>query len=218
MMRRNPFTPSFDKLPRTIPIFPLPGAVVMPATQLPLNIFESRYLNMVLDALAESRMIGMVQPDPSLGGGAVYATGTAGRITSFSETDDGRFLVVLTGVCRFHIAEEIPTTRGYRRVVADWSRFAVDYGSEPQTEVERTRLIELLRAYAESQKMEIGWDGLKAAESHLLINVLISNLPFEVPDKQSLIEAITLTERAHLLVGLLEMAINHSAALTQLRH
>jgi uncharacterized protein len=120
-MKTNPWMLPFDKLPASIPIFPLPNAIVMPGCQLPLNIFEPRYLRMVLDAMAGERMIGMVQPDPASSKGkvSVYRTGTAGRITFFNEIDDGRLMIVLTGVCRFDIQEEVPTVRGYRRAAAD---------------------------------------------------------------------------------------------------
>jgi Lon protease-like protein len=219
-MSRNPFAPSFDRLPRSLPIFPLAGAVVMPSTQLPLNIFEPRYLNMVTDALGEGRMIGMVQPDTgaSTAEEGVHGTGTAGRITSFTETDDGRFLIVLTGVCRFDVVEEIPTTRGYRRAVTEWSRFAVDYQDDAGTDVDRGRLVELLRAYARAHEVEVAWDSLNEAESGLLVNALISNLPLDAADKQSLIETVGLDARAQLLVGLMEMAVSQSTVPTPRRH
>ena len=132
-MARNPFTLPFERLPASIPVFPFTGAVVMPGVQLPLNIFEARYLNMVEDALAQHRIFAMVQSDPGSGrdGEAVFQTGCAGRISSFSETDDGRFLIILLGVCRFDIREELPTVRGYRRVIADWQRFAVENPNKP---------------------------------------------------------------------------------------
>ncbi|CAG0947976.1 partial Lon protease 2, partial [Anaerolineae bacterium] len=129
-MSAHPFSLPFDQLPASLPIFPLPHAVAMPGCQLPLNIFEPRYLKMVFDALGDQRLIGMVQPELSAADAktlALYKTGTAGRITFFNETSDGRLLVVLTGVCRFDIVEEIPTTRGYRRALVDWSRFRCDH-------------------------------------------------------------------------------------------
>src|SRR5215831_831746 len=122
-------------LPTIIPIFPLTGVLLLPRGRLPLNIFEPRYLAMTRDALAGERLIGMVQPsDPTASGSnpPVYPTGCAGRITSFSETDDGRFLITLTGACRFRIREELPLLEGYRRVVPEWNGFARDLGNEDE--------------------------------------------------------------------------------------
>jgi hypothetical protein len=207
-MTSSPFTLPFDKLPVSLPIFPLPGVIVMPGAPLPLNIFEPRYLNMVTDALAEDRMIGMVQPDPRAAdphGETVCRTGTAGRITAFNETRDGRFLIRLTGVCRFDIQEEVPTLRGYRRVVADWSRFAVDYESTGRVP-ERRDLLDRLKRYAGSRQLEIEWGTLRVLDDRELVNVLVTMLPLDDADKQALVEAVTLAERARLLSGLLEIA------------
>jgi Lon protease-like protein len=207
-MASSPFTLPFDRLPVSLPIFPLPGAIVMPGAPLPLNIFEPRYLNMVTDALAEDRMIGMVQPDPRASdprGETLCRTGTAGRITAFSETRDGRFLIRLTGVCRFDLQEEVPTLRGYRRVVADWSRFAADYEAAGRVP-ERRDLLDRLKRYAEARQLEIEWDTLRVLDDLELVNVLVTMLPLEIPDKQALVEAITLSDRARLLSGLLEIA------------
>jgi len=139
--------------------------VVMPGTQLPLNIFEPRYLNMTLDALAAERMIGMVQPNPTeQSRESVFSTGTAGRITQFMETNDGRLLVVLTGVCRFDIQEELATTRGYRRVVTDWSRFQADYEEQAASEIEHHAVIALLKPYFARKALETDWAQLENLE------------------------------------------------------
>src|SRR4051812_49374614 len=143
-------SPRKAQLPTEFPIFPLPGAVLLPGGKLPLNIFEPRYLSMVEDALGEGRMLAMVQPDPARGptptGPAVYRVGCLGRISSFSETDDGRFLITLTGVTRYQIVVELEMRRGYRRVRADLSAFAADL--EPETDgIERRALLDALRAY-----------------------------------------------------------------------
>ncbi len=200
------FVTPFDKLPDTLPIFPLPHAVVMPGCQLPLNIFEPRYLNMVFDALGESRMIGMVQPELSASDEdtlALYKTGTAGRITFFNETNDGRLMVVLTGVCRFDISEEIPTDRGYRRVQADWSRFRCDYETDGVTEAERGRFLEQLRDYCAFKRLDIDWPALENVAMADLVNRLTCVLPLEVAERQLLIEAVTLPERLANLSTLL---------------
>ncbi|NJN46224.1 MAG: hypothetical protein HC808_06820 [Candidatus Competibacteraceae bacterium] len=124
-MSKQVFAPEFDQLPTTLPIFPLTGAIVLPFVQLPLNIFEKRYLTMIFDALSERRMIGMIQPK-STDGDDIYPIGCAGRISSFQETDDGRLLISLTGLCRFEVQEEIPTIRGYRRIIPNWHQYAED--------------------------------------------------------------------------------------------
>jgi len=137
-------------LPAILPIFPLTGVLLLPRGRLPLNIFEPRYLAMTRDALAGERLIGMVQPtDPGASGSnpPVYPTGCAGRITSFSETEDGRFLITLTGTCRFRIRQELPLLEGYRRVVPEWTDFARDLENEDEPGFDRERLIRGLRAY-----------------------------------------------------------------------
>ena len=127
-MSHSHFSIPFERLPRALPIFPLPGTIVLPRADLPLNVFEPRYLNLVADALAGSRLVGMIQPDPDGGGERhLCRTGCAGRITQYRETADGRIEMILSGVCRFELGEELPTVRGYRLVVPDWDRFASDY-------------------------------------------------------------------------------------------
>ena len=208
-MTRHSFTPAYKKLPPTIPVFPLAGAVVMPDAQLPLNIFEPRYLNMVEDALGQGRMFAMVQPKPSGQGDneAMSRTGCAGRITSFSETDDGRFLIVLTGVCRFDIEEELSTLRGYRRVIADWQRFRTDYEPGHLEAGEREHLTQLLRIHARTESLQVAWDDLAELDDARFVNLLACRLPFSPEDKQSLIESVILAERATLLKALLEMSL-----------
>ena len=141
-MSANPFHPPFERLPATLPLFPLSGAVVMPGCQLPLNIFEPRYLNMVFDAMGSERLIGMMQVEPAgpvPQGSKLYAVGTAGRIVSLSETQDGRLLIVLSGVCRYRLSGEIPTTRGYRRATVDWEPYRIDYDADQTMNFPRER-------------------------------------------------------------------------------
>ena len=208
-MASNPFTLPFDRLPASLPIFPLPNAVVMPGCQLPLNIFEARYLNMVFDALAAERLIGMVQPDPSgEGESAVYGTGTAGRIISFSETQDGRLLIVLMGVCRFDIREEIPTHRGYRRVAVDWTRFRQDYElSSASPDRDRIKLLELLKEYFQRKSIETNWAAIEQMPTPLLVNILSGQLPFAPPERQALVETVGMDERLAKLIHLLEFDV-----------
>jgi uncharacterized protein len=220
-MHRSPFTPSFSDLPEEIPVFPLPGVAVMPGTQLPLNVFEPRYLRMVLDVLGSHRMIGMVQPEAETKDGqapSLYRTGTAGRITSFSETRDGRLMLVLTGVCRFDIRAELPTTLPYRRVRADWGRFAADYTHSRDAIPDRSALFRSLRTYCDRECVDIAWKEAEALGDQALVDLLTAHLPLAVPDKQALIECIGLDERIHLLQGLLEMSNCQAGAATRIRH
>jgi Lon protease-like protein len=211
----------FDKLPASLPIFPLPHAVVMPGCQLPLNIFEPCYLNMVFDALGEQRMIGMIQPELSASDEmalALYKTGTAGRITFFNETGDNRLMVVLTGVCRFNIIEEIPSAHGYRRVLADWSRYRCDTEADSVTEMERGFFLKQLRDYCEYKHLEIEWSVLEHVSMVDLINRLTCVLPLEVAERQLLIEAVTLPERMEILSMLLRCETLETTADASRRH
>ncbi len=214
------FETTWDALPLTLPVFPLPGALLLPGTQLPLNIFEPRYLNMVTDALGAGRLIGMIQPETdaaSADAPALCRVGCAGRITSFSETDDGRMVIVLLGVCRFAVEEEIATTRGYRRVVADWSDFSADFTVGVE-DFQRAPFMRLLRAYFRVKKLSADWQALEQLDSWRLINVLATSLPFERVDRQGLLEASTATERGRLLAALLEMALAQRRNVTEIRH
>ncbi|MEI7869207.1 MAG: LON peptidase substrate-binding domain-containing protein [Candidatus Methylumidiphilus sp.] len=215
------FTLPFDKLPVSLLLFPMPHAVVMPGCQLPLNIFEPRYLNMVFDALAEQRLIGMVQPEISASDEktlALYKTGTAGRITFFNETNDNRLMVVLTGVCRFDIKEEIPTTRGYRRVLVDWSRFRGDTEEDSVSDMERGHFLRQMRSYCEYKRLDIEWPVLEHVSMVDLINRLTCVLPLEVAERQMLIEAVTLPERLEILSMLLRCETLETTADASRRH
>ncbi len=205
-MQHNPFTPKFENLPRTIPIFPLAGAVVLPHAQLPLNIFEPRYLNMVNDVLGQHRMIGMVQPETQEAADVepeIHRTGSAGRITSFRETSDGRFFIVLTGVCRFDVIECLRTTRGYNTAVADWQRFAIDYRRDPAEHLDKDQLLDLLRLYARHHRFDVDWKPLSALDVETLVNALITNLPLGCDSKQALVESIGIGERRDLLMAIM---------------
>src|SRR5947199_232691 len=162
-------------LPEIIPIFPLTGVLLLPRGRLPLNIFEPRYLAMTEDSLGGARLIGMIQPtDPAVGGMSppVYPTGCAGRITAFAETDDGRYLITLSGVSRFRIREELPLLRGYRRVVPDWDRFAQDREPPGDLAFDRERLIRGLRGFFAQQQLQVDWDAIeKAPGEHLVTSI-----------------------------------------------
>ena len=206
---------SRPQLPGEFPIFPLPGAVLLPGGKLPLNIFETRYLAMVEDALGSFRVIGMIQPDPVRPapptGPALYRVGCLGRITSFSETDDGRFLITLTGLTRFAVSVELEMRRGYRRVRADLARFARDL--EPDEDrVERAVLLRALRAYFAARGFEANWDAINEMPDPMLVATLAMACPFEPPEKQALLEAPSTVERAQALLALLEMGAHGTDA------
>lgn len=194
-------------LPETIAVFPLAGALLFPRWSLPLNIFEPRYLNMVDDAMAGSRLIGMVQ---TIGGDRacpdIAQIGCVGRLTSYSETEDGRYLISLTGICRFRVAEELNVSTPYRQIRADWDSFAKDFGN-PNTEdmPDRTKLTSALRTYSERNTMEVDWDAVRNAPLETLINALCAGCPFNTMEKQALLEAETVVDRGETLIKLLEM-------------
>jgi len=220
-MSPHPFSVPFDKLPATLPLFPLPNAAAMPACQLPLNIFEPRYLNMIFDALGDQRLIGMIQPELSASDDnapALYKTGTAGRVTFFNETSDGRLMVVLTGVCRFDIVEEIPTARGYRRAQVDWSRFRCDLEEGIVSDTERGDFLQQLRDYCTFKRLDIEWPTLENVSMDDLVNRLTCVLPLEVAERQLLIEAITLPERLATLATLLRCETLDTSADASRRH
>ena len=199
-------------LPTEFSVFPLEGALLLPRGRLPLNIFEPRYLRMVDDALGSGRVIGMVQPDPVRGatptGPALYRTGCLGRITSFSETEDGRYLVTLTGLTRFWTGVELEVARGYRRVRADFARFAGDVvpmDEDDASEIDRKRLLTGLRSYFTAQGFDAKWDSINEMDDDALVTTLAMVCPFEASEKQALLEAPGLRDRADALTALLEM-------------
>jgi Lon protease-like protein len=206
--------PDLAVLPDTLPIFPLTGVLLLPRGRLPLNIFEPRYLAMTRDALGGERLIGMVQPSEpqrdNRGGGAinppVYPIGCAGRITAFSETDDGRYLLTLTGVSRFRIRDELPLLSGYRRIVAEWQPFARDVDTPTGAEFDRDRFIRGLKGFFTQRQISADWEAIEKAAGEHLINSIAMLCPFAPSEKQALLEAADLDERARLLIALVEMA------------
>lgn len=202
-------TPHFsaDSLPATVPVFPLAGALMLPRAELPLNIFEPRYLAMVRDAMAGERLIGMVQPKDAREPPALYATGGLGRITQFSETGDGRFLIALVGLTRFRIVEELTVDTPYRQVRADYTSFAGDWrDAEPLPAAVRADLETSLRGYLDAQGLSADWDAVASADDESLVNTLTSVCPFDVAEKQALLEAPRLRDRAGVLAALMAFA------------
>ena len=202
-----------DTLPDILPIFPLTGVLLLPRGRLPLNIFEPRYLAMFRDAMGGEQLIGMVQPSgPPIRemNPAVYPTGCAGRITSLSETEDGRFLVALTGVSRFRIREELPLLSGYRRVIPEWEDFADDRAAD-EAGFDRTRLTQGLRAFFAQRQVQADWSAIEQAPGEHLVTSIAMMCPFAPSEKQALLEAKTLGERARLLTALIEMTLTAPA-------
>jgi hypothetical protein len=213
-MTLPPFHPRLEDLPRILPIFPLTGSLLLPTGKLPLNIFEPRYLAMVQDCLAWGRILGMIQPNgpPPAGSGdpPVFDTGCAGRVSSFAETDDGRLMITLTGVCRFRVAEELTGTRGYRRVTADWAAYAGDLDEELDFTFDRRRLLEAVKPYLKLHNMDINWRVIESASDLSLTTWLCMACPFEPREKQALLECPDAVRRAETLTALVEMAIAES--------
>jgi Lon protease-like protein len=199
----------FD-LPDTIAVFPLPGALLLPRARLPLHIFEPRYLAMLDDCMkTPHRLIGMIQPrEVPNGESRLHAIGCAGRLTGFSETEDGRYMISLTGVSRFRVKEEVTGFTPYRRCLVDWSAFGRDLGpAEEDKGFDRKAFLDLLARFFEAQKLSTDWSSLKEAEGELLINSLSMLCPFSPEDKQALLEAPSLTTRRETIVTLIEFAL-----------
>ncbi len=211
MSLANPFFPQFEDLPRQgIPVFPLPGAIVLPGCDLHLNIFEPRYLNMVNDALSTHRLVAMVQPDPGddssdIGAARIARTACAGRITSYQETNDGRIMIVLSGVCRLNIVSEQLHENGYRTAQPDWSEFRLDMMPAPDS-IDVENLMMAIEKYLGDNEMQTNIDSLKKLPPEILVNTLSMHMPFEPIDKQGLIEAPDVDARAKLLVALCEFS------------
>ena len=205
-MSRSVFDPPFDSLPATLPIFPLTGALLLPGGRLPLNIFEPRYLAMVRDALAADRLIGMVQPrEESSESPEIYGIGCVGRLVAFSETDDGRYLITLQGLIRFAWQEELALEKGYRRVVPLYDRFVADL-QEDEAEIDRPELLSALRSYFEATGIDGDWDAIEQAPNEHLVTSLSMGCPFAPPEKQALLEAVTLGERSEVITTILKMS------------
>ena len=202
---------SVADLPETIAVFPLPGALLLPRARLPLHIFEPRYLAMLDDALkTPHRLIGMVQPRevPGSEEKRLHSIGCAGRVTQFSETEDGRYLITLSGMSRFRIREEVGGFTPYRRCDVSWDGFSAYLGpTEVDRGFDRPRFLDLLGRYFEALSLSTDWSSLKEAEDELMINSLSMLCPFDPEEKQALLEAPSLTTRRETLVTLIEFAL-----------
>ncbi len=195
-----------EQLPEHVPVFPLEQAVLFPHCQLPLNIFEPRYIHMVLDALGHDRLIGMIQPRADRSPRPLYQVGCAGKIVCFEETDDGRLLIVLRAVSRFRVVEELATDMPYRKAQISWSEFSQDMqAAAHQPSLERAPLLKQVKQFATQRGLEVQWGHLEQVSEEVLINVLCSSLPLDVADKQALLETADLRARYDMLNSLLRM-------------
>jgi len=198
-------------LPGKIPVFPLPGALLLPRARLPLHIFEPRYLAMLDDCLkTETRLIGMIQPHqvPGREERGLHRIGCAGRVTQFSETEDGRYMITLTGISRFRITREVEGFTPYRCCEVNWDGFERDQqGAETDDCFERVRFLDLLDRYFAARDLSADWDTLQQADDELLVNSLSMLLDFNPEDKQALLEAPSLSTRRETLVTLIEYSL-----------
>ncbi|WP_291297682.1 LON peptidase substrate-binding domain-containing protein [Elioraea sp.] len=208
-MTADAWLPEAATLPAEIAVFPLTGALLLPFGRLPLNIFEPRYLAMIEDSLAHGRMFGMIQPNAAdqagASGPALYRVGCLGRVSSFSETDDGRLLVTLTGVIRFTVAQDLPMRHGYRRVRADYAAFLGDLDATIRPILDRERLEDSLKAYFRANRIDANWDAVRETPDAMLITTLAMVCPFEPREKQALLEAPSIQDRADMLLALVEI-------------
>lgn len=198
-------------LPEVMSVFPLESALLLPHSQLPLNIFEPRYIALIDGALSGNRTIGMVQPrDPKAQGDApkVYDIGCTGRLTTFQEYDDGRYFITLSGLCRFEIVEELATTTPYRQFKVDYSRFLKeDTGGGTELDADRDRFMQIIHAYVDIQGFSVNWDMIEQTDTLTLVNAGATLVPWEASEKQALLEAPDMQSRYEILVTLYEMAI-----------
>jgi Lon protease-like protein len=191
-------------LPRRIPVFPLEGALLLPRGQLPLNIFEPRYLAMVRDIMGGDRLVGMVQPKED---GSLYEIGGLGRVTQFTDPENGRFLVVLSGITRFRVVREVEANTPYRQVEADYSEFLADFRNpKPLPAAMRADLESSLKTYLDAHHLSADWDAVSNADDESLVNTLSAVCPFDTAEKQVLLETNDVAARAATLTALMAFA------------
>ena len=209
-------------MPTVIPIFPLTGALLLPYGQLPLNIFEPRYVSLIEDALGAKRLLGMIQPRETKDKltrdtNEIFATGCLGRITEFTDPGDGRYEIVLTGLCRFTVKNELSLYRGYRRVEVDYDTFVRDFDAQDTEISNRDSLLAVLRKYFDYQSLDADWDALNDVPDIVLVTTAAMGCPLNPEEKQLLLEATDLESRAERLQAILEIAI-HSGHANSARH
>jgi Lon protease-like protein len=198
-------------LPEVIPVFPLPGALLLPRGQMPLNIFEPRYLEMIDDALRDGhRLIGMIQPDATHSRGeaapSLFRVGCVGRITQFAETGDGRYILELTGIARFKVADELSVKTPYRQCRVDFFPFIDDFTARKgENDVDREAVLAALTRFLKANQLKVDWDGINSAPNEALVNALAMMSPYGTAEKQALLEAPDLKTRAEILIAITEM-------------
>lgn len=204
------------ELPERIPVFPLPGALLLPRGQMPLNIFEPRYLAMVDDALRDGhRLIGMIQPDVTHSRNeerpALFSVGCVGRITQFAESGDGRYILELTGVARFKVVEEMTVLTAYRQCKVDYFPFIDDFTARKGEEaVDREALLSVLTDFLKANNLKVDWEGIESAPNEALVNALAMMSPYDAAEKQAMLEAPDLKTRAEILVAVTEIELAKS--------
>lgn len=201
-----------EDCPLVIPVFPLTGALLLPRGQMPLNIFEPRYLAMIDDAIRGHRIVGIIQPEPESGRQSsappLLHVGCIGRITQFAETGDDRYILTLTGISRFRLVEELSVTTPYRQARVSYEDFAIDFTARAgEDEVDRNGLLKALRAFAKANDLKIDWKGVNEAPNEALVNALAMMCPFGPREKQALLEAPDLRHRAEVLVAITEIEL-----------
>ena len=198
---------NYKELPEILPIFPLPGVIVLPYGSLPLNIFEPRYISMVEDVLGNNRMIGMIQPNPaSEKNNGLYPIGCASRIVSFSETSDNRYLIELKGVIRFEILKEINTIRGYRNIIPKWEGFKDDLNLKLQ-DININSLLEQLKKYFYNNNINVDSEELHKIPADQILSAIPQICSFQNNEKQAILEAKTDKERVNVIISLLKMSL-----------
>ena len=218
MTIRGPFEPEIDELPSQIPVFPLSGALLLPGSKLPLNIFEPRYLAMVRDTISTPlRLIGMIQPNMDEAGSGYYSTGCAGRISEFTEQEDGRILITLSGIIRFQAASFTTIEAGYMVANIDCSQYLDDRDID-ESLINRVDLLSALRQYFDVKGFQVNWEQLEACSDERLIGTLSMICPFDAAEKQALLEAPRLSERAELLTAILQMACHDGEEQENAKH
>ena len=218
MTIRSPFEPEFKELPTTIPVFPLSGALLLPGGTLPLNIFEPRYLALVRDAIASPlRLIGMIQPNKEKRSNSYYSTGCAGRISSFSEQEDGRLLITLSGCIRFNVVNFSEGLSGYLTAKINWENYKEDLTID-EAEIDRNKLSATLRQYFEAKGFQVDWSQLESCSDERLVSTLCMICPFDSAEKQALLEVKDLFSRAELLITILQMSCHDDVPNENAKH